>query len=198
MNDYELRDIRETFSTLFVLAKHYKMNFYSFTNMLERSIFIYKLEKNVYDDYFNSSIEKIFSDVTDYNILSDNSYGIYNDAYWCGQTYFDLHYKLNKSFSYLFLKLPLERMLDLFNVYHEMDFSSLVLRFREIEKEKTIIRLLCERKHCSVNDISIDTGINVNTLIKYNASDKALLSASFQNIVKLICYLDVPYHLFIK
>ena len=53
MNEYELSKVREIFSRLFVLAINYKMNLKSFTAMLEKSTFLSKIEKNVYDDYFN-------------------------------------------------------------------------------------------------------------------------------------------------
>ena len=198
MNDYELKTLEDLFARLFVIAIKNKINFNSFTNMLERSVFIYKIEENKYDDYFNASIERIFNDITGFSISVDCSYGIYNDAYWCGKSYFDLHYKLNKSFAYLFLKLPLEKLMDCYLVYHEMDFSSLVDFFNKTEKEKTILRLLCINNHCSLNDISKKTLIGISTLKKYNASDEALYNGTFQNIIKLICYFKVPYHLFIK
>ena len=48
MNEYEINDIRETFSRLFVLAISNKMNFDSFTNMLVKSEFVSMIENNNY------------------------------------------------------------------------------------------------------------------------------------------------------
>ena len=138
----------------------------------------------------------IFENITNNRISEDNGYGIYNDAYWSAVSYFDLHLKTNKPFAYLFLKLPLEKMLDMYDVYHEMDFSSLLERFKELEQEKTILRALCEEQHISLSKISKGTGISVNTLMKYNASDSALYKASFQNVIEIATFLDVPISLF--
>ena len=64
--------------------------------------------------------------------------------------------------------------------------------------EKTILRLLCERKRCSLNDISKATTLSLSTLKKYNSSDELLYKASFQNISKLINYFEVSYLLFVR
>ena len=196
MNDYEINNARETFSRLFVLAVQNKMNFSSFTFMLEKSDFISVIEKNKYDPLLNKSLSILFYNITGFEVKEDNSFGVYNDAYWCGQNYFDLHLKTNKSFSYLFLKLPFEQMMNIYTIFHEMDFSSLVTYFYEKCEKKTIIRLLCEKTNVSLADISEATSIALSTLKKYNMNDKYLYKASFQIISKLVSYFDVSYSLF--
>ena len=198
MNDYELDNLRETFSRVFVLAVRNKINFKSFTNMLSNSSFIVAIEKDKYNELFNKPIEQLLFSITGFETKEDNSYGIYNDAYWCGQNYFDLHIKTKKPFVYLFLKLPFEEMMNIYSIYHEMDFSSLVDYFHKKENEKTILRILCEEKRCSLNDLCKATSLSLNTLRKYNSSDDILYNASFQNIIKLIEYFDVSYLVFKK
>ena len=196
MNEYEIRKVRETFSRLFVLAVTNKMNLTSFTNLLEKSDYVSLIEKDKYDPSLNKSLEILFYEITGFEIKEDNSYGVYNDAYWCGQNYFDLHLKTKKSFSYIFLKLPLETMINIYTIFHEMDFSSLVDYFHQKCEEKTILRLLCEKENKSLPDISRGTLIPLSTLKKYNMSDKYLYKASFQNIAKLVSFFDIKYSLF--
>lgn len=198
MNDYEIRNIRESFSRLFVVAVMNKMNFSSFTSMLIRSDFINKIEKKKYDDVFNMPLTALFFEITGFTVDTDSSYGIYNDAYWSGQNYFDLHLKTNKSFAYIFLKLPFKKMMDIYSIFHEMDFSSLVEYFNKRCEEKTILRLLCEKSHKSLNDVSKATGISLSTLKKYNESDNYLYKASFQTASKIIAYFNATYSLFIE
>ena len=183
---------------LFVTAIQNETNLTAFTRGLANSDFIKKIEADNYDDYFNKSIIEIFESITTSYIKEDDSFGIYNDAYWSGVCYFELYLKTRKPFSYLFLKLPLEKMLDIYPVYHEMDFSSLVEYFKQLEQEKTILRALCEEHRVSLSKISKATGISVNTLMKYNASDEALYKGSFQNIIEIVTYFDVPISLFVK
>ena len=198
MNNYDIDKVKYIFARLFVVAVQNMTNLNAFTRALEKNEFVQKIEANKYDDYFNKSIMEMFESITSNTIREDDSFGIYNDAYWSGVSYFDLHLKAHKPFSYIFLKLPFEKMLDIYDVYHEMDFSSLYEYFQKLEQEKTILRLLCEQSHKSLSKISKATSISINTLSKYNASDEALYKASFQNIIKIANYFDVPISLFIE
>lgn len=196
MSNLDVRKTKELFARLFVLAIQNKINFYAFTKALEKSLFVNKVEEGRYSEYFNHPLEDIFFDITNQHIDKDDSFGIYNDAYWCGHSYFELHQRTKKSFAFIFLKLPLFKMIDLYSIYHEMDFSSLLDYFYKLDQEKTILRLLCEEKNCSIPRLSVETGIKKTTLSKYNASDDALFKASFQIIYKLANHFDAPFSLF--
>jgi hypothetical protein len=188
--------VKETFARLFVMAVQNEINFLAFTASLERSAFANLIEEDVYDDYFNTPLTRIFFDITKMHIEKDESFGIYNDAYWCGYSYFELQQRLKKPFSYLFLKLPLSKMMDIYPIFHEMDFSALLEFFEKEKDKKTILRALCEQRHCSLSKLSASTGINQATLSKYNADDEALLKGSFQNVYKISKYFNVPVSLF--
>ena len=192
-NNYVLK---ETFARLFVIATTNKMNLSSFSCLLERSDFVSKIEAREYDDYFNKSLINIFYDITGITINNDNSYGVYDDAYWCGYSYFEIFLRTKKPFSYIFLKLPLVKMMDIYPIYHEMDISSLLEYFAKQEQEKTILRALCEQKRTSLPKLSTATGISLATLSKYNADDRALYKASFQNVIKIVNHFHAPVNLF--
>ena len=198
MNNYDIEKVKYIFARLFVVAIQNDTNLTAFARGLAASDFVKKIEANKYDDYFNKSITEIFESITTSYIKEDDSFGIYNDAYWSGVVYFYLYEKTHKPFSYLFLKLPLELLLDLYPVYHEMDLSSLYEHFQKLEQERTILRALCQDYHSSLTKINKATLININTLSKYNASDEALYNASFQNIIKIANYFDVPISLFVE
>lgn len=197
--DYcKIQDIRDTFARYFVIAIHNKMHPAAFTDYLINSKYVTEIENGNLIEISDISVEEGYHSIVGNNIAKDDSFGIYNDAYWCGHCYFELFLTLHKPFSYLFLKLPLAEMLDLYKVYHEMDISQLEEYFHDREKEETILRLLCRRHRCSINKLSKATGISVNTLNKYRSSDKSLYSASFQNIYRISKYLDTPISLFVE
>ena len=198
MDNYEQRDVREMFCRLFVLSISHEMNMHSFTYLLARSNFIKCIEKGDLTDIANKKVEELFFEISHNHLAEDDSYGVYNAAYWCGEAYYYLFDKLHKSFSYIFLKLPFEKLINLYSIFHEMDYSSLLEYFYEHEKEKTILRSLCEQKHCSLTKLSKAIGISPNTLSKYNASDESLYKGSFQNIIKIQTYFDCPVSLFIE
>ena len=198
MIDYDLYKIKDIFARMFVIGVQNKINLYSFSSALERSEFVNCIEKDTYSELFNQPLEDIFYSITENKIEKDGSYGIYNDAYWCGYQYFELHKSLHKPFSFIFLKLPLAKMIELYLIYHEMDFSSLVEYFKQIEEETTILKTLCEEKKVTLTEVSKKTGININTLRKYYRSDVSLYKAEFQNIAKIVEYFDTTFLLFIN
>lgn len=183
---------KDYFSRLFVLAKQNKVNLKSFTFML---VNYYYLEFT--DSYTDvTSLVDLFNQITNLYIDKDDSYGIYDDAYWCGTAYFYLKNKCKKSLAYILLKLPVDELIDMYSIYHEMDYSSLYSRFVEKEKEKTIFELLCEYRYCSLAEVARKTGITINTIKKYNLNDEFLLKASFQNIIKISDFFDINIDVF--
>ena len=193
MNSYEEKDVKETFCRLFVLATSHEMHMHSFTYHLSRSDFVKNIEKGHFVDIANKKTEELFFEICHNSLAEDDSFGIYNAAYWCGEAYFYLFNKLHKSFSYIFLKLPFEKLIDLYDIFHEMDYSSLLNYFNEHEKDKTILRVLCEQKCCSISKLSKAIGVSVNTLSKYNASDEALYKGSFQTSFEFKNILIAPF-----
>lgn len=195
---YSLSKARETFCRLFVIGVLNKINPNSLTTLLEKSEYINEIENKHYDKADSTSLEELFLSVTKTELHEDNSFGVFNDAYWCGYTYFELHLKTKKPFSYLFLKLPLSRLLDMYPLYHEMDITQVENYIANREDENTIIKLLCKKKLVSMTKLSSETGISINTIKKYAASDTNLYAASFQNIVKIARFFDVPLSLFVE
>lgn len=185
---------QDLFSRLFVLCKNQKINLKSFSLLLMNYDGLFLSEQN--DNVI--SLMNLFNDITGLYIQSDDSFGIYNDAYWCGTVYYYLYFKTKKPLSYLLFKLPLNELIDLYKTYHEMDYSSIYELFQTKEKENTILRSLCKQNNLTVNELSKRTNININTLQKYYRNDELLYSASFQNIYKLSQTLNVNISLFIK
>lgn len=197
-SNYYLPRIRETFCRLFVIGILNKINLNAFTTLLERSDYINEIENKHYDLADSSSLESLFLSITKIELHENNSYGVFNDAYWCGYVYFELHLRMKKPFSYLFLKLPLANLLDMYPLYHEMDIAQVEQYLSSREKDNTIIRLLSEKKLMPLTKLANSTGISINTIRKYANSDEYLYAASFQNIVKIGGAFDVPLSLFIK
>lgn len=197
MSNFDVKKVKEIFSRLFVLATESKMNLEAFTNHLANSNIASSIENNSFSDLFNLPLVKIFYEITGNNIDRDPSFGVFNDAYWCGYSYFEIQQRTGKSFALIFLKLPFAKLIDLYPIYHEMDITSLMDYFNKVNADKTILRLLCQKNKCSLQELSNKTGINKATLAKYNASDDSLLKASFKAVYKLATYFNAPFSLFL-
>ena len=172
MNKYLIYDIKETFCRYFVVAIHNKMNLTAFTDYLASSDYLRNIENGNLIEISDISVEEGYHSIVGNNIAKDDSFGIYNDAYWCGYCYFELFLMLRKPFSYLFLKLPLEKMLDLYNVYHEMDISQLVDYFHDKEKDV---------------DMSVFATMNATRKFSFSLVFKITVACLMASIFKIDC-----------
>ncbi|MBO4286264.1 MAG: helix-turn-helix transcriptional regulator [Bacilli bacterium] len=198
LKNYYLPKVRELFCRLFVVAINERIHPNAFAFLLGKSEYVNEIENKHYDKADSTSLEELFFSLTKMELHEDNSFGVYNDVYWCGYTYFELHLRTKKPFSYLFLKLPLNRLLDMYPLYHEMDITQVENYIANREDENTIIKLLCKKKLVSMTKLSSETGISINTIKKYAASDTNLYAASFQNLTKIARFFDVPLSLFVE
>ena len=198
MNSFDAKPVKEIFCRLFVLAIQNKVNFLAFTKALERSEFAYKIEDGKYDEYFHKSLIDIFYDITNVRLNEDTSFGIYNDAYWCGVTYFYIKHKTQKPLSYVLLKMPFDELIELYNPYHEADYSKTLEYFLNHEKDETILKRICKENRTSLSRLSKETSININTLKRYAKQDEHLYSGSFQNILTIAKYFNITPNLFLE
>ena len=183
---------------LFVIASQIKMHPEAFASSFINSDFASYLEKDIYDDKYNISILDIFNKITGLNVSRDDSFGVYDDAYWAGHTYYELMIRRKKSFAFLMIKLPLKEMLDLHPVYHEMDLTAIEEYLNEKDKSQSIIKCLLKRYGYKLTEVSKKTKISISTLRKYSENDALLYRASFKHIYLLKNFFEVPYQLFLE
>ena len=190
-------DVEDMFSSLFVIAGQTHIKEDCFTRGLENHPFILDIEKGDYLKAYNYSVKEIFDEVSGVPIIEDYR-NVINNYYWVGKCYFYINDKTHKAFSYIFLKLPFKKLLDMYNPYHETDLGNVLDIFLEKEKEITILEALVKRRKISLTLLSKEVDIAISTLRKYKNNDEYLYKASFVNIYKLASYFNVPETLFLK
>lgn len=183
---------------LFKLAVSSRIHFEAITTALERSSFIRELEDGEYSRIYEQTSYDSFYEIFHLLNMSEDSPFIYNDAYWCGYVYMNIFYEFSKSFSYIFLYLPLEELMSLYSVYHEMDISQIYDYFRKQIEGESILSKLLKKKKISAVSLAEKTGISENTINYYKKSNKNIYKASFQNVYKIAKALDVPETLFLE
>lgn len=140
----------------------------------------------------------VFNDITNIYITKDESFGVYDDAFWCGEVYCYIYRKINKPMSYILLKMPFDKLINFYPLYHEMDYSEILNVFLEESEKHSILSLLCGIKGYSLPHLSKITGISLSTLKKYSSADEYLYKASFQKIYTLLSVFDVDSSIFVE
>lgn len=186
------------FSRIFVLAVDSFIHPQVITDILSKSSLVKDMELGNYSELTNNSPLQLFKYYFNTPVFEDNSLYDFNDAYWCGYIYMNIFYKYNKPFSYIFLKLPLSKLLDMYHVYHEMDITSVYEVFEELMLKDTILSLLLIKHSYKLSELSSLTDISINVLKKYKNSDINLYAGSFKNIHRIAIVLNEPDNLFLE
>lgn len=157
------------------------------------SPFVNELENNEYD--IESKIEDIVEDTFKVNLNKPAEISF--KGLFFAESYFRLFISYNRSFEYLFLYWPISMFVEKYDIYHEMDFSSLRSDLNNEITRTTLLRKLSSDKQIKLSEISRLTGINENTIDKYSRLDKYLAGASAEVIYKLAKLFRVKENLFI-
>lgn len=126
-----------------------------------------------------SSAEKIYHELFP---LKDNPgfapdyYGIFG---WAGTSYIKLFFDLNITFETLFIIFPIEKMIDSYHLYHEMDYLQL-LRYVKSLISYSYLDVIMKKRNISSNELSTITNISLSTIngLRYNNRDINKLEAS--------------------
>lgn len=190
----KIRISEEHFARLFVLCVDNKVNLRAFSNLLIN----YDGFSLSYQETDVVSLVDLFNEITGLYVSEDTSFGKYNDAYWSGTTYFYIKHKTQKPLSYVLLKMPFDELIELYNPYHEADYSKTLEYFLNHEKDETILKRICKENRISLSRLSRETSININTLKRYAKQDDYLYSGSFQNILTIAKYFNITPNLFLE
>lgn len=169
---------------------------YSYKSIEEHitsSIFINALENNEYN--IESKITKVVELAFDVS-LNGRPADISFKGLFFAESYIKLFLFFNKSFEYLFLYWPLSYFAEHYNIYHEMDFSSLRNDFASMVKETTLLKKLAVDRGIKLIEISKLTGINEYTIERYSRDDKYLYGASVDTVYKLATLFSVKENIF--
>ena len=177
LSDDYLTKYSDTLSYLIGRANHEGFSFDYIEKMISYSIPINEFEKSNVTQFAFSSMEKLYSEIfpTNDNDYTLDVYGIFG---WVGYTYMHLFLTLEITFEAIFFIIPINEMLNLYHLYHEMDFNQML----DYVKEKTkysLLDVIMKRKNCSNKDLSNKTKISVSTInaIRYGKRDISKLEA---------------------
>lgn len=119
-------------------------------------------------------------------------------SFWLGDVYSKIFLRFNKSFSFIFLYLPLAKAIELFPIYHEMDFSQTLNYFEELTTRNSILSLLLKKRNISISELSLLSDINYNTIVSYTRNNEFVYNAKFDSIFRISQILDVNINIFAK
>lgn len=156
-----------------------------------------KLEQGDYSFLLERTIEKelelVYSRSIEGTTLDTNSIIL-----WLGEAYTKLFFRYHKAIYYIFLYFPIEEMISIYGLYHEMDWTQLYSLFEKRVSEVPLLKKLLIKRNLSANKLSSLTGISLNTINYYCLDDNHLYEAKYSYIDSIALALKVNSNVFLK
>ena len=198
ININDLNRINHLFSAIFSYSVFYSYSYSYLEKQIANNFFIASLESGDASFLNNYAYDQIIDSIFNKEITADLINESNSLTNWLGEIYPYLSFRLNKSFSYIFLYLPIAEAIELFDVYHEMDISQLVKYFNSLTEKKTILSLLLKKRNMTAYELSVLTNIKYNTIINYTRNNNQIYEAKYETIYRLSNVLKVPANTFVR
>ena len=139
------------------------------TEVIEKRISESKYFNNFNKDFFTSEsyistdeiIETIYFDAD----IDENTKNVtYNELEWVSMVYINIIEDTGLGFEAIFCYAPIEKVIMMYRLYHEMDFSQSVQWFNEERNKVSIIKVLMKRMNMTNDYVSSKTNISLSMI----------------------------------
>lgn len=185
MDDLYINEYINYLERVISYAHHEKYFLGAVENMISYCSFFQKIEKT--QRGFAPIIEetKIIQDIFPDDKISIEEVPVYNQCLWVAESYIRLQSETGLTFEAIFLYIPLQKMFELFPLYHEMDFSQIILLFKNLLSEKSIFEILLEKYNYTLKYISFKTKVSYDYLYSLKRRRRDIKKASVELVVQL-------------
>ena len=185
MNSQYLYEYANTFERVLSVAYEYNFSTPALERLISYSPYFQGIEKD------NKGPAPIINDgdlVKDFfpNFKKDLlEVPSYNQCLWAAESFLRIQGETGLTFECIFLYIPISKMYEYFYLYHEMDFSHIIMEFNRLFKEKSVLEILIEKYHYSLNDIAEQINISYETLSSLKRRRRDIKKASIELVIKL-------------
>mgnify|MGYP000089187588 FL=1 len=127
-------------------------------------------------------------DIPDDDIIMPSYNTAKSQEYWTGWILAYYQWENGKTFEMIDKEIPICKIRNMYNPYHEMDISSAILKLREmsqVSRAETYLKKLRKRAGISQSILAEETGIPVKTIQQYEQRRKDINKAQVEYVVRL-------------
>ena len=119
-----------------------------------------------------SSMESIYQELFPKKENMQFVYNPYDEFGWVGYTYIRLFFDLRVTFELLFIIIPIDELLSMYHLYHEMDYTQTLMFVKSKIKHSYLDNVMINRQ-LSSKDVSSMTNISYSTIksLRYGIRD---------------------------
>lgn len=127
-------------------------------------------------------------DIPDDDIIMPSYNTAKSQEYWTGWLLAYYQWESNKPFDLIDREIPISKIRNMYNPYHEMDISAAILKMRELSQNArvdTYLKKLRQRAGLSQSQLAVETGIPVKTIQQYEQRRKDINKAQVEYVIRL-------------
>lgn len=130
------------------------------------------LEKSDITELAFSPKEYIFERMFEINISNEYEYSPYDVYGWLGYTYIRLFFDLKTTFESLFFVLPIDEAINMYPLYHEMDYLQ-TLEYLKGKVKYSLLDVIMACRKISSQKLSRLSGVSYSTItaLRYGKRD---------------------------
>ena len=198
INVNDVPRISELFAAAFFYGFRFGYSVKSVEEKLLHSAYMETLENGDASFLNRESVEAMVGKIYETEDASIDTLQINSLSLWLGDLYTKIFFSFHKSFSFIFLYLPLEEAIRMFPLFHEMDFSQALHYFEERTYQASILKLLLRQRKMRPWELSILTGIKYNTVVSYVRDNAFIYQAKADSVYKISHILGVKFNVFME
>lgn len=127
-------------------------------------------------------------DVPDDDIIMPSYNTAKSQEYWTGWILAYYQCESGRTFEMIDREIPISKIRNMYNPYHEMDISSSILKLREMSqasRAETYLKKLRQRAGLSQSVLAEETGIPIKTIQQYEQRRKDINKAQVEYVIRL-------------
>ena len=127
-------------------------------------------------------------DIPDDDIIMPSYNTAKSQEYWTGWILAYYQWESGRTFEMIDREIPISKIRNMYNPYHEMDISSSILKLREMSqasRAETYLKKLRQRAGLSQSVLAEETGIPVKTIQQYEQRRKDINKAQGEYGIRL-------------
>lgn len=190
LSDDYMEKYINTFGYLLSRSINKKYSFPFIEKSIAYSNAISELEKSNITSIAFASSESIYSQIfnkEENDGFVFNPYSVYG---WMGFIYVHLFINLKTTFETLFIVFPIEKLISLYPLYHEMDYTQIVLLTNELVPYSYLDNIM-KCRGVSSNELSKIAGIPISTINALRYKKRDINKFEAKQLLKIAHALDV-------
>lgn len=172
-----------TLSFVLSVGYHFKFSTKSIEKrIVDSKYFSNFLKDEKTSDMYKSDIEivkEIYPDIT-----QKIEYVSYNEIEWASMVYSYILDKTNLNFETLFIYLPIQKIYEMFPIYHEMDINKCLTYFNEL-RNISVISIRMKALKITNAELSAATGLSTSSINFLRNRKTDIKKVAFQSAMNL-------------